>query len=152
MTSSPDTVTIRRATPSDGVALDRLAALDSAMPLTGDVLVAEAGGRVAAALSLRSGRAVSDPFLPTADLVALLRARAGRLVAPRSALLARVSRRRLPLAAGRPKPIPRARLSRAHAARDKRVTLPTWELRPGREAALLRRSFNSCAKAGKLAI
>jgi hypothetical protein len=99
MTSSPDTVTIRRAAPSDGVALDRLAALDSAMPLTGDVLVAETGGRVAAALSLRSGRAISDPFLPTADLVALLRARARRLATPRSALFARVLRRGLQPAA-----------------------------------------------------
>jgi hypothetical protein len=99
MTTSADTVTIRRATPADGVALDRLAALDSAVPLRGDVLVAEAGGRVSAALSVRSGRVVSNPFIPTADLVALLRARADRLAAPRRALIARVARRRLQPAA-----------------------------------------------------
>jgi hypothetical protein len=99
MTTSADTVTIRPAAPSDAAALDRLAALDSAMPLSGDILVAESEGRVAAALSLRSGRVVSDPFIPTADLVALLRARAHRLVSPRRALIARVSGRRLSLAA-----------------------------------------------------
>jgi hypothetical protein len=99
MTTAADSVTIRPAGPSDAAALDRLAALDSSMPLRGDILVAESGGRVAAALSLRSGRVVSDPFVPTADLVALLRARAHHLVSPGRALIARVSGRRLSLAA-----------------------------------------------------
>lgn len=94
MTTSADTVTIRPAGPSDGAALDRLAALDSSMPLRGDVLVAESDGRVAAALSLRTGRVVSDPFLPTADLVALLRARADRLRVPRAARIATWAGRR----------------------------------------------------------
>jgi hypothetical protein len=99
MTTAANTVTIRTAAPSDAAALDRLAALDSSLPLRGDVLIAESDGRVSAALSLRSGRVVSDPFVPSADLVALLRARAHRLGSPRRALIARVSRRRLQPAA-----------------------------------------------------
>jgi hypothetical protein len=95
MTTSADTITIRRAAPSDAAALDRLAALDSSPPLSGDILVAESDGRVSAALSLRSGRVVSDPFVPTTDLVALLRARARRVVPVRRTLIARVSRRTL---------------------------------------------------------
>jgi hypothetical protein len=94
MTTSADTVTIRPAGPSDAAGLDRLAALDSSMPLRGAILVAESGGRVAAALSLRSGRVISDPFVPTADLVALLRARADRLHVPHAARIATWAGRR----------------------------------------------------------
>jgi hypothetical protein len=68
---------LRPATSADFDGLERLAALDSARPLTGDVLVAAAGGELRAALSLDSGRAVADPFWPSADLVVLLRAAAG---------------------------------------------------------------------------
>lgn len=77
--SSPslsDAVTIRRAFPDDAADLARLAALDSRRPLRGDVLLAERDGRILAALSPADGRAVADPFAPTADLVALLRVRA----------------------------------------------------------------------------
>lgn len=69
------TVSIRRAGPHDAPALHRLAALDSAAPLRGEVLVAESGGEALAALSLTDGSAVADPFSPTAELVALLRLR-----------------------------------------------------------------------------
>jgi hypothetical protein len=68
---------LRPATSADSRELERLAALDSARPLTGDVLVVAAGGELRAALSLESGRAVADPFWPSADLVALLRTAAG---------------------------------------------------------------------------
>ena len=68
---------LRPATSADTRDLERLAALDSARPLTGDVLVASAGGELRAALSLESGRAVADPFWPSADLVDLLRAASG---------------------------------------------------------------------------
>jgi hypothetical protein len=74
-----DDVVIRRATPADVDALHRLAALDSARPLAGAVLVAESEGAVAAAYSLDEQRAIADPFRPSADLVALLEARAARL-------------------------------------------------------------------------
>jgi hypothetical protein len=67
---------LRSATTADAAALDRLAALDSARPLTGEVMLAHAGGDVRAALSLETGRAVADPFYPSLELVKLLRAAA----------------------------------------------------------------------------
>jgi hypothetical protein len=75
MTSSP--LVLRPATSTDFPELERLAALDSARPLGGEVLLAYAGGEVRAALAVASGRAVADPFFPSADLVELLRAAAG---------------------------------------------------------------------------
>ena len=75
MTSSP--LTLRPATSADTADLERLAALDSASPLRGEVLVAYAGGELRAALSLETGRSVADPFWPSAELVDLLRAAAG---------------------------------------------------------------------------
>ncbi len=92
MSTSTDTVTIRRAGSQDGVALKLLAMLDSSRPLAGPVLVAESAGLVLAAISLKDGRVVADPFFPTADLVALLRSRAERIDtshAPRRRILAR---------------------------------------------------------------
>ena len=65
---------IRPATPVDADQLQRLAALDSAEPLTGEVVLAYAGGDVRAALSVDTGRAVADPFWRSAELVDLLRA------------------------------------------------------------------------------
>jgi hypothetical protein len=72
-------VVIRSAHSEDEVALARLAELDSARPLTGPALVAEAGGRIVAALDLSTSRTIADPFMPTMDLVALLEVRAARL-------------------------------------------------------------------------
>ena len=72
-------LTIRLATTSDEFAVRRLAALDSASPPTGDVLLAEMGNELWAALSVDTGTAIADPFRPSADLVDLLRFRAGRL-------------------------------------------------------------------------
>jgi hypothetical protein len=68
---------LRPATAVDADVLERLAALDSARPLTGEVMLAYAGGDVRAALSLETGRAVADPFYPSAELVELLRTAAG---------------------------------------------------------------------------
>jgi hypothetical protein len=68
---------LRPATTVDAGALERLAALDSARPLTGEVMLAYAGGDVRAALSLETGRVVADPFYPSAELVELLRAASG---------------------------------------------------------------------------
>ena len=70
------TVVIRAARGSDGTALDDLARLDSQRPPAGDVLVAEQGGELVAALA--GDRVIADPFRPTDDVVALLRVRAGR--------------------------------------------------------------------------
>ena len=54
---------LRPATSADSYELERLAALDSARPLDGDVLLASAGGEVRAALSLDSGRVGRRPVL-----------------------------------------------------------------------------------------
>jgi hypothetical protein len=66
-------VLVRPARSVDADDLVALAALDSAAPLTGDVLLAVSGGEVAAAMSLDTGAVVADPFVPTAHLVELLR-------------------------------------------------------------------------------
>ena len=63
-----DTYVMRLATDEDAADLRRLAALDSARPLTGEVLIGEIDGVPAAARSLETGRAIADPFLPTARL------------------------------------------------------------------------------------
>ena len=73
------TIEIRPARPDDAVALHSLAALDSALPLEGDVLVALVDAEPVAALSLGDGRAIADPFRRTADVVDLLEFRARRL-------------------------------------------------------------------------
>jgi hypothetical protein len=66
-------VVVRPAVAADTGALERLAALDSAPPLNGRVLLAEVWGRPVAALSCDSGAVVADPFERTAALVAMLR-------------------------------------------------------------------------------
>jgi hypothetical protein len=72
-------VTVRRSSSSDAGALARLAALDSARPPRGPALVVEADSRMLAALPLGSGRAIADPFHPTAELVALLELRRSQI-------------------------------------------------------------------------
>jgi hypothetical protein len=69
----PATYTLRPAHADDCDALTKLAQLDSAKPLKGDVMIAFAGDRPAAAMSLYDGRIIADPFLLTADAAALLR-------------------------------------------------------------------------------
>src|SRR3954471_19193287 len=88
-------VVIRIATPGDVDDLRRLAALDSARALLGTVLVAQSDGIIRAAYSVEQGRAIADPFLPTAGLVELLKARTrllqdGAVQRPRSARRLRV--------------------------------------------------------------
>ena len=70
---------IRLAVAADETPLRRLAHMDSARPLSGQALLAEQGGSVIAALSLDDGAAIADPFVPSADAVALLRTRAAQL-------------------------------------------------------------------------
>ena len=64
-----NTLTIRRATAADDLAVRRLASLDSAFPPTGDLLLAEMGDELWAALSVDTGDAVADPFRPSGDLL-----------------------------------------------------------------------------------
>jgi hypothetical protein len=72
-------VVIRAARGSDGPALRRLAELDSATIPTGDLLLAESGDELVAALSVDTGARVADPFRRTADVVDLLAYRAKKI-------------------------------------------------------------------------
>jgi hypothetical protein len=74
------TIVIRPAYGDDDRDLIRLAALDSASVPSGAVLLGEVDGELRAALSLRDGTALADPFFPTTHLLALLRSHAS--VAP----------------------------------------------------------------------
>jgi hypothetical protein len=69
-------VTIRHAASADFASLERLAALDSQRIPSGELFVAEVGGRLLAATSIDTGAVIADPFERTADLVALLRVQA----------------------------------------------------------------------------
>jgi hypothetical protein len=71
-TQPTEAITIRPAYADDDVAVRRLAALDSAPVPTNPLLLAEVDGELRAAVSLRDGRAIADPFEYTAGLVALL--------------------------------------------------------------------------------
>lgn len=76
-------ITIRPAYGDDTEALHRLAILDSAPEVpAGPLLLAEVDGELQAALALRTGAVIADPFRPTASLVALLRQHAARTTAP----------------------------------------------------------------------
>ncbi len=86
------TLAIRVAQDEDAPAVRRLAALDDAPPLRGDVLLALVDDVAVAAASLDDGRVVANPFLRTADTVSLLSMRASQLTA-------RPTRRRLHLRA-----------------------------------------------------
>ena len=70
---------IRQADPVDEDAIRRLAALDSAEAPDGELLVAESGDELVAALPVGGGRPVADPFRRTAEVVDLLRLRASQL-------------------------------------------------------------------------
>lgn len=67
------TVVMRSPRPDEDTAVRCLAYLDSARPLRGEVVAAFVLDRPVAAVSLADGRVVADPFVPTADVVALLR-------------------------------------------------------------------------------
>lgn len=69
-------VVIRHASAADADQLVRVAARDSQRPVHGPALIAEVDGAAHAALQLADGRVIADPFVPTADLVAVLRLRA----------------------------------------------------------------------------
>ncbi len=75
-----EAVLIRPADAADESALARLAALDERPELPGgERLIGELGGRIVAALDVRSGRAVADPFVPTSGIVELLGLRAAQV-------------------------------------------------------------------------
>jgi hypothetical protein len=77
--STAPTVLIRAARGSDGVALGRLAALDSANVPAGELLVAETDGALVAAHAPATGATIADPFRHTAQVVELLQLRGSLL-------------------------------------------------------------------------
>ena len=90
-------VVLRPATSADAEAIGRVAQLDTRPLPPGPHLVAERGGRIEAAISLKTGEVVANPFSPTADLRELLRVRAAELAPPR--------RRATPRGGLRPRPL-----------------------------------------------
>jgi hypothetical protein len=72
-------VTIRWALPADLPALERVAGLDSKRLPAGPLLVAMVDGQIWAALAVVDEAAIADPFVPSGDLVRLLRTRASQL-------------------------------------------------------------------------
>lgn len=77
-------IAIRFAEPRDQGRIDVIAALDSARPLDGDVLVAEVEDEAVAAIDLHNGRAVANPMRPTAEALRLLELRREQLRADTS--------------------------------------------------------------------
>ncbi len=76
MRTNQPTIAIRLATVDDAQDIAVLAALDSAPIPAGLVLLGVVDGVTQAALPVRGGRPVSDPFHATAAIVALLEVRA----------------------------------------------------------------------------
>jgi hypothetical protein len=72
-------LTIRKATFADVAAIATLAELDSAPAPHGDVLLAEVGDELWAALSVDDGHAVADPLRPSAEAVQVLAQRRRQL-------------------------------------------------------------------------
>ena len=86
-------ITLRACGAGDALELRRLAELDGAAPLTGEVLAAEQHGELRAAIALAGRRVIADPFHPTADLVELLETRAAQIHARRDPPRVRVRAR-----------------------------------------------------------
>src|SRR5438270_551921 len=77
--SQDSTLALRTAHADEAPVVRRLAAVDDAPPLEGQVLLALVDGQAVAAKSLADGRVVANPFVPTRDAVALLSLRASQL-------------------------------------------------------------------------
>jgi hypothetical protein len=75
---SPD-VELRLCRVADDPQLERLAQLDGRPLPSGRLIVAVVGGRIMAALPLRGGRPIADPFARTEHLLPLLELRAAQL-------------------------------------------------------------------------
>jgi hypothetical protein len=97
LTTAPS-VLIRAARGSDGPALERLAALDSATVPAGPLLIAESDGALVGALGSRNGERIADPFRRSADVMALLELRAAGAPRERRGLAERLGLRPAPRA------------------------------------------------------
>jgi hypothetical protein len=96
VSSARPAAAVRFGHPDEAGTLRRLAQLDDAPELAGEILVATIDADVVAALSLDDGRVVANPFVLTSDAVELLRRSAtaltgGRRRRWRSALRLRVA-------------------------------------------------------------
>jgi hypothetical protein len=91
-TADDISVTIRIATADDAQALATLAQLDSAVVPPSPALIAEQCGQPRAAMSLRDGSSIADPFHRTAAIVELLSLRAAHLRADRPTRAGRLRR------------------------------------------------------------
>jgi hypothetical protein len=91
--ANPLEIVIRHAEDCDRAALRRLAALDGIDFVPGSWLVADADGRLTAALHLDDGKVIADPFTPTAAVRRVLELWAAQLTGRPGGL-----RRRLRLA------------------------------------------------------
>jgi hypothetical protein len=76
-----EVVALRLCNVHDDATLEQLALLEGRPAPQGRFVVAEIGGEVVAALPLRGGAPLADPFRPTAHLLPLLRLRASQLEA-----------------------------------------------------------------------
>ena len=85
-------IVIRQSVEEDVRTLAGLAILDSRPELRGPALVAEVDGVARAALDLSDGSVAADPFVPTTQLVELLRLRARSLAAAEHTRSSRVAR------------------------------------------------------------
>lgn len=95
-------ITIRAARAEDRAELARVAARDTHELPEGRLLVAKVGSDVRAAISLDDGAIVADPFHRTAELVAMLKIRAGAVGRARQGHIAPRSRsRHAPISLGR---------------------------------------------------
>src|SRR3954470_5532949 len=87
-------VHIRTAHPDDSFDLWRLAELDSAVVPERPLVVAQSEGQIVAALSLRTGDVIADPFRRSTEAVELLKLRAtqlpGELEHPRGGVIGRL--------------------------------------------------------------
>lgn len=99
-------IALRPVQPDERAAVRRLAALDDAPELQGDVLLALVNGEPVAALSLGDGRVVADPFRFTEEAVGLLRLRRRHVLGEARQGWWTVARRRLTRRqVGRPNPV-----------------------------------------------
>jgi hypothetical protein len=74
-------ITITHSTQANASEVWRLAALDDRRAPKAPALLAYVDGELRAAVSVRDGHAVADPFHPTAELVEILRFQARQEVA-----------------------------------------------------------------------
>jgi hypothetical protein len=79
-----DELSIRRLSDADAEAVERVAERDSASRPAGELLGAEANGRLIAAISVTTGEIVADPFTRTDAARSLLQLRAAQLSEPQA--------------------------------------------------------------------